>query len=70
MTLQKTITSQETDTSVEEIAEDLFRISTPIPPAGPSAGAPPFHRVLSRRSGRVRLFERLAASGTELRAAM
>ena len=32
MTLEKTITSQETGTSIEEIAEDLYRISTPIPP--------------------------------------
>ena len=32
MTLSKTITSDESGTSVEEIAENLFRISTPILP--------------------------------------
>jgi flavorubredoxin len=32
MTLSKTTTSKESGTSIEEIAEDLFRISTPIPP--------------------------------------
>ena len=32
MTLSKTVTSKESGTSIEEIAEDLFRISTPIDP--------------------------------------
>ena len=32
MTLPMTVTSKESGTSVEEIAEDLFRISTPVPP--------------------------------------
>ena len=32
MTLPKTVTNTESGTSIEEIAEDLFRISTPIDP--------------------------------------
>ena len=32
MTLSKTVTSKESGTSIEEIAEDLFRISTPVDP--------------------------------------